>query len=56
MAKKKDEPTPDATADGQGIATIRMVRDEAPDGGPTEADVHPEEIENYKAGGWRIAE
>lgn len=36
---------------------IEMIRStEDAKGGPTEADVHPDEIENYKKGGWIIKE
>ncbi len=36
------------------VKLVKMVRD-AEEGyeGPTEADVHPDEVENYKAGGWQ---
>lgn len=33
---------------------IRMIRDDAGDG-PISADVHPDEIENYKLANWRIS-
>lgn len=37
------------------IATVRMVRDVASAaGGPTEADVHPDEVENFKAAGFEL--
>ncbi len=33
---------------------VRMWRsDEDAQGGPTVADVHPAEVESYRAGGWR---
>lgn len=36
--------------------TVRMTRDEpAHAKGPTEADVHQEEVENWKLHGWREA-
>jgi hypothetical protein len=39
------------------IQTIKMNRAEpAYFGGPTEADVHPDEIENWKEHGWTVAE
>ena len=52
MARKQD-PTTDPTAEG---ALVKMVRDtpQHPDG-PTEADVHPDEVANYEAAGWRRA-
>ena len=35
-------------------STVRMVRDEpAHPGGPTAADVHPDEVEGWAAAGWR---
>lgn len=37
-------------------ALIKMIRDEpAHEGGPVEADVHPDEIPNFQAGGWVVA-
>jgi hypothetical protein len=37
------------------VETIRMVRDEPMHvGGPTGADVHPGEVENWSAAGWRV--
>jgi len=37
--------------------TIKMRRDEPThEGGPVEADVHPDEVENWKAYGWRVVE
>lgn len=38
------------------IETVKMIRDHAPDGGPTEADVHPDEVANYQEGGWRVVD
>ena len=36
---------------------IRMVRSaEQAQGGPTQADVHPAEVEQYKAAGFTVAE
>lgn len=38
------------------IKTVSMVRDEPMHpGGPTEADVHPDEVENWKQGGWALS-
>lgn len=34
------------------VTLVRMVRDVA----PFNADVHPAEVENFKKGGWRVAE
>jgi hypothetical protein len=37
--------------------TIKMRRDEPThEGAPVEADVHPDEVENWKSHGWRIVE
>lgn len=33
---------------------VKMTRDSADE--PKAADVHPDEVENYKAGGWVVAE
>ena len=50
MAKQK-EPQPEAPA----VQTIRMVRSaEICADGPLAADVHPDEVANYSAGGWVI--
>ncbi|MGA9771639.1 MAG: hypothetical protein WBV94_21590 [Blastocatellia bacterium] len=39
------------------VETVRMTRSNpAHPGGPVEADVHPDEITNYAAGGWSVAE
>lgn len=53
MAKTKDG----IDSPEQPEQTIRMYT-ETPDhaGGPTEADVHPDEVENWKAQGWRVEE
>ena len=34
---------------------VRMVRDPE-EGGPCEADVHPEEVRNYMRNGWYLPE
>ncbi len=37
--------------------TIKMIREEwEAKGGPLVTDVHVSEVENYRIGGWRIAE
>lgn len=37
-------------------ALIKMIRDEpARPGGPIKADVHPDEVPNFRAGGWAVA-
>ncbi len=47
MARKKLEP-----AQAEKPALVPMVRDlEGPP--PYRADVHPDEVENYRKGGWR---
>ena len=36
--------------------TVRMIRREPMfEGGPTCADVHPDEVENWKECGWEVA-
>jgi hypothetical protein len=42
MAKAKDD-------------LVKMVRDQDQYEAPHEAEVHPDEVENYKAGGWTEA-
>lgn len=52
MAKRVDTPKKDSD---MTPALIRMVRDEPMQhGGPTTADVHPEEVSNYSAYGWQV--
>lgn len=44
-----------AAESGSGeIAFAEMIRDPAEYGEPLTAKVHPDEIENYKVGGWRL--
>jgi hypothetical protein len=38
------------------IKLVSMERADAEANAPLRADVHPAEVENYKAGGWRVAE
>lgn len=41
--------------DAPAVETIRMVRDEPiHPGGPTSADVHPDEVDNWAAADWRV--
>ena len=49
MARSKPEPVE------KPVELVRMVRtEEFARGGPTEADVHPAEVEAYRRGDWRI--
>lgn len=43
-----------ADAPSAPAATVAMVRDSATNPKPHAADVHPDEVENYKAGGWMV--
>lgn len=59
MASKPKKPIePETTETEQeapekaSVKLVKMVRDEA----PFTADVHPAEVENFNAVGWRIAE
>lgn len=36
------------------VKLVKMVRDSEEE--PHTADVHPDEVENYKKGGWRVAD
>lgn len=48
--KKKSEEAPT-------VETVRMVRSTPQfEGGPTEADVHPDEVTNYAGAGWQLTE
>lgn len=43
-------------ADLMATEKVQLIKMTRPAGnGPTEADVHPDEAENYQAGGWRVA-
>lgn len=43
-------------ASGDTQETVAMIRDEPlHDGGPTTADVHPDEVAGMQAHGWRVA-
>lgn len=35
--------------------TVEMVRDSSTNRPPYRADVHPDEVDNYRAHGWQIA-
>ncbi len=55
---KKDKGADGAPADGEGaeVKTVKMVRKTpAHAGGPTEADVHPDQVEAFLDKGWREA-
>ncbi|EPG4625416.1 hypothetical protein KSS43_000822 [Citrobacter koseri] len=47
-----------ATDDATGVKTLQLVTMvidiPAFPGAPTTADVHPEEVDNWKAHGWRV--
>jgi hypothetical protein len=45
-------PPPEAPAE-PAVALVKMIRESAD--GPTEADVHPDEVGNYQLGGWQLA-
>lgn len=51
----KEETNGQEEAQAEAVLTVSMIRDE-PDhpGGPTTADVHPDEVANYEAGGWIV--
>jgi len=41
----------------QKASTVKMRRDvPIVEGGPTECDVHPDEVENWAKAGWKAAE
>lgn len=55
LEKPDDASKPTEGAEGEAaevVELVKMVRD----GNPPEANVHPDEVENYKAGGWIAAE
>lgn len=45
MAKEKE-----TTEETKAVKLVKMVRESEEE--PKTADVHPEEVENYSAGGW----
>lgn len=50
------DPEPDETLqDVVEVALVSMVRNPDQYEAPHEAEVHPDEVENYKAGGWTEA-
>ena len=50
------DPVPDETVqEVVDVALVSMVRDQEQYEAPHEAEVHPDEVENYKAGGWTEA-
>lgn len=46
--------TPEVQADP--VQTVKMLRLDPVQHGPNEADVHPDEVNNWTAAGWRVAE
>jgi hypothetical protein len=64
MAKKQSAVAAFAVTEGDDVvtediievaaSTVRMTRHPG-FGEPTTADVHPDEIENYRSGGWEVA-
>lgn len=55
MAKADNQP--EEQNEAPAVETVKMVRDvEVYPEGPHEADVHPDEIDNYAIGGWVRAE
>lgn len=56
-AEAKAKADADAAAAAKVPKLIKMNRSEpVHPGGPVTADVHPDEVENWYAGGWRPAE
>lgn len=54
MARVKSQESEQAAED-RPVSLVRMVRNpEYPE--PHEADVHPDEVFNWRAGGWEMAE
>lgn len=50
-------PVETATPPAPAVETVKMVRDaEQYPEGPHAAEVHPDEVDNFKAGGWVVAE
>jgi hypothetical protein len=47
---------PAADAAPVAINTVKMVRDAETNPKPHTADVHPDEVDNFKAGGWVVSE
>ncbi len=60
-AEPSTKPEPVTEQDGQtpgsqlDFGTVAMCRDAAQFPPPHRADVHPAEVANYAAGGWRVA-
>lgn len=61
MARPRKSPAPAEGTPEQSPApaecTVQMVRDEPMHpGGPTTADVHPDEVQNWERHGWKVQE
>lgn len=53
----KNNPEQEQEQEQEGAQLVAMFTDfPAFPGAPTTADVHPDEVENWKAAGWRIEE
>jgi hypothetical protein len=53
---KPTKPADKQENQSQEIQYVRMVRDSEAYSAPHEAQVHPDEVENYRPGGWEVAE
>lgn len=49
-------PTGNSATTIAAVALVKMHRTDVTDGGPTTADVHPDEVLNYQNFGWRVTE
>lgn len=55
MLEGVDPPVESAGAPAPGMVKMRRIEPIHP-GGPKTADVHPDEVENFKAAGWHVPE
>ena len=54
LADLSGTPQPDNHVAPAAVKTVPMVRDSATNPKPHAADVHPDEVENYRAAGWML--
>lgn len=51
-----NDPEAAAEVEAAPVETVAMHRVDATDDGPTTADVHPDEVQNFIDAGWRVTE
>ena len=54
MAKKSADQTLEQPGENQAVELVKMSRDVEVYPAPHEADVHPDEVDNFLSGGWVV--